>query len=127
MSTRIGCAMVILTVVAGLSATSGPVLAGEPDFVLKVSKPGPDPRKYTESFKTEAEATAWLWSRLKIDAVEEQTRALRIDFEQYKSVHYERLPNIAEQTGIVSIQMQPQLDIREQMLFSSYNWGMIRW
>jgi len=119
--------MVILTVVAGLSATSGPVLAGEPDFVLKVSKPGPDPRKYTESFKTEAEATAWLWSRLKIDAVEEQTRALRIDFEQYKSVHYERLPNIAEQTGIVSIQMQPQLDIREQMLFSSYNWGMIRW
>ncbi|MBI4861534.1 MAG: hypothetical protein HY815_14925 [Candidatus Riflebacteria bacterium] len=97
----------------------GPALAEQPTYELKVAKPGAPAKIYKEAFPTEVQATAWLWNRLKIDALEEQTQQLKIDFQAAKGVRFERKENLAHQVGAISIQNQCQLSVGEQMLFSA--------
>jgi len=105
-----------------------PVQSAEPDYELKVAQPGPQV-DYTDSFPTDVQATARLWNQIKIDAVEEQTRALREDFEKHKSVWFERSDTLATRCGNISASMQPQLSVTEQMLYSSYqpSYRFYRW
>ena len=80
-----------------------PVLA-EDDFELKKPQPGSAMTPYTESFPTEVEATARLWNQVKVDALSEQTAALKVEFQQYKKVRFERQQSLAQEAGSLGIQ-----------------------
>jgi hypothetical protein len=110
-------ALLLVTVLAVPAAAAGE----EQDFELKVVELGAAP-VYTESFPTEVEVTARLWNRLKIDALEEQTQALQIEFERFKTVRFERQPSLANQTGNLAAQYQPQPEHYPAFMVTGVRW-----
>lgn len=84
--------LVYALVFAGLVA---PAFAQDQDYELNVAGPTNSPEKYTESFPTEVEATARLWNQIKVNALDEQTAALKVDFERYKTVRFQRQDSLA--------------------------------
>jgi len=99
-----------------------PAQAQGADFDLKVAAPGPDPRAYAESFPMEVEATARLWNQIKFDSVEEQTQALKVEFEQFKAVQFQRQESVANQVGIQAIQGQPQPEHVPALMATPIRW-----
>lgn len=100
---------------------AAPALA-EDDFELKSSRPGSAMTPYTESFPTEVEATARLWNQVKVDALTEQTTALKVEFAQFKRVRFERQTSLANQEGIQAIQGQPQPEHVPALMATGIRW-----
>src|SRR5690606_5008625 len=94
----------------------------EDDFELKPSQPGAAMTPYTESFPTEVEATARLWNQVKVDALTEQTDALRVEFEQFKRARVERQTSLANHTGNLGIQGQPQPEHYPAVMATGIRW-----
>lgn len=109
-----------LAFVVALGLGLGPVSADDFDVVVRVSSVEEDNGAYAESFPTDARATALLWSKLKINALEEQTQALRQDWEQQRGFRVQRAQDVAASVGIVPVAMQAQLSVSEQFFYSSY-------
>lgn len=94
----------------------------EDDFELKQNQPGSSMTPYKESFPTEVEATARLWNQVKVSALNEQTNALRVEFDQYKRVRFERQTSLANQTGSTGIQYQPQPEHVPAVMVTGIRW-----
>ena len=94
----------------------------EDDFELKQSRPGSNMTPYSESFPTEVEATARLWNQVKVNALTEQSDALRVEFEQFKRVRFERQTSLANHTGSLGIQGQPQPEHYPAMMATGIRW-----
>lgn len=92
----------------------------EDDFELKQS--GQPMTPYTESFPTEVEATARLWNQVKVDALTEQTDNLRVEFEQFKRVRFERQTSLANHTGSTGTQYQPQPEHYPAVMATGIRW-----
>lgn len=107
-SIRSICAVLVLTMAM-------PSMAQDEDFELKVASPSSATEKYREAFPTEVEATAWLWQRVKIDALHEQTTALQVEFEKAKSVRFERQVPLANRG-------QQQPEHYPAMMFTAASW-----
>ena len=94
----------------------------EDDFELKQSQPGSAMTPYTESFPTEVEATARLWNQVKVNALTEQTDALRVEFEQFKRVRFERQTSLANHSGNLGTQGQPQPEHYPAVMATGIRW-----
>jgi hypothetical protein len=94
----------------------------EDDFELKVASPDATVQGYDESFPTDVQATARLWSQVKIDALEEQTRSLQVEFEKFKTVRFERQTSLANHTGSLAIQGQPQPEHYPALMATGIRW-----
>ena len=102
-------------------AVSGPAFA-EDDFELKKPQPGSTMTPYSESFPTEVEATARLWNRVKINALSEQTQALRVEFDQFKRVRFEHQTSLADHTGSLGIQGNPETEQYPAVMATGFKW-----
>lgn len=107
------CALFVSLVVPSLA---------EDDFELKQARPGADMTPYEESFPTEVEATARLWNQVKINALDEQTQSLRVEFEKFKTVRFERQTSLANQTGSTGAQYQPQPEHVPALMATGIRW-----
>ena len=94
----------------------------EDDFELKVASEDAAMTPYDESFPTDVQATARLWNKVKIDALEEQTQSLRIEFEKFKTVRFERQTSLANHTGSLAIQGQPQPEHYPALMATGIRW-----
>lgn len=94
----------------------------EDDFELKVASPDHDLTPYDESFPTDVQATARLWNQVKINALDEQTRSLRVEFEKFKTVRFERQNSLANHTGSLGIQGQPQPEHYPALMATGIRW-----
>ena len=87
----------------GAALLVGPTqVQAEGEFVFQLSSPLTEARQYRETFPTEVNATAALWNQLKVDALQEQTQALKLEFERVKAVRFLRGESIANRK-----EMQP--------------------
>jgi hypothetical protein len=100
---------------------AAPVRA-EDDFELKKPQPGSNMTPYSESFPTEVQATARLWNQVKVDALAEQTAALKVEFEQYKKVRFERQTSLANHSGSLGIQGQVQPEHYPALMVTGARW-----
>lgn len=93
----------------------------EDDFELK-QNPGSTMTPYSEAFPTEVEATARLWNQVKVNALTEQTDNLRVEFEQFKRVRFERQTSLANHTGSTGTQYQPQPEHYPAVMATGIRW-----
>jgi len=115
--------MSVLLVLCGLLLfVPTPGSADDGGYELKVVDPHQTSKGYTESFPTEVEATARLWNQIKVDAIDEQTRALRVEFEQFKNVRFQRQESLANQTGSLAAQYQPQPEHYPALMATPIRW-----
>lgn len=98
-----------------------PGLAQDVGYELKVARPGSE-ATYTEAFPTEVEATARLWNQVKVDAIEEQTRSLRVEFDQFKAVRFQRQEPLSNQCGSLAIQNNPQPEHYPALMATGMRW-----
>jgi hypothetical protein len=98
---RLACALFL----AGLVV---PALAEDQDYELKVIDPGAATTRYNEEFPTEVEATARLWNQIKVNTLDEQTAALKVDYERFKTVRFQRHESLANK-GQVTPEYYPAL------------------
>lgn len=91
--------LISIVALAFMALTATPQAIAQTDdtdtLELKTTGPAYDPADYTETFPTEVEVTALLWRQLKINALEEQTEALRVEFERSKDVKFSRQESLA--------------------------------
>ncbi|MBI4860837.1 MAG: hypothetical protein HY815_11345 [Candidatus Riflebacteria bacterium] len=99
-----------------------PVWAQDATYELKVAPPGYSPKAYTEEFPTEVAATAKLWNQIKVNALDEQTQSLRVEFERLKTARFERQTSLANQTGGMAIQYQPQPEHYPAVMVTAIRW-----
>ena len=85
-----------------------PAFAQDQDYELKVADPSTKVGRYNEAFPTEVEATARLWNQIKVNALDEQTAALKVDFERFKTVRFTRHESLANK-GQVQPEYHPAL------------------
>lgn len=105
-----------------LSALLVAPVRAEDDFELKQNQPGRAMTPYTEEFPTEVEATARLWNQVKVNALTEQTDNLRVEFEQFKRVRFERQTSLANHTGNLAAQGQPQPEHIPAVMATGIRW-----
>ena len=77
---------------------------------------------YSESFPTEVEATARLWNQVKVNALTEQSQALKVEFDQFKKVRFERQTSLANHTGSLAAQYQPQPEHYPAVMVTGIRW-----
>lgn len=104
-----------------LFCLAGPLSAQDERFDVTVAERG-TPDTYTESFPTDVQATTRLWNKLRIDALEEQTRSLRVDFAKFKRARFERQTSIANQSTAAGIQYQPQPEHYPALMVTGIRW-----
>ena len=98
-----------------------PLFAQDERFEVTVAEPGA-PDTYTESFPTDAQATTRLWNKLRINALQEQTRSLRVDFAKFKKARFERQTSIANQATGLGIPYQPQPEHYPAFMVTGIRW-----
>jgi hypothetical protein len=108
----LACALLVSLVVPSLA---------EDDFELKSAAPGAAMDAYEESFPTEVAATARLWNQVKINALDEQTQSLRVEFERFKAVRFERQTSV-NQIGSLGTQYQPQPEHIPALMATGVRW-----
>ena len=94
----------------------------EDDFELKKPQPGSAMTPYSESFPTEVQATARLWNQVKVDALAEQTASLKVEFQQYKKVRFERQGSLAQESGSLGIQGNVNPEHYPALMVTGFRW-----